>query len=668
MSKHNMFVFPYAKVKQGTSIIIYGAGAVGQAYYAQVKNNEYAKVIKWVDKKNEEGVDIDYLAFDFDYIVIAIEAESLYEEITSFLVGKGVPRGKIVWENPRVTYYLPDKELPPKLINGYSVEKNVQYLLALLKKRGINKIIVSPGTTNICLVRSAQNDPYFKIFSSIDERSAAYLAGGMASRYKEPVVLSCTGATASRNYIPGLTEAYYRKLPIIAVTSSQYFGRAGNNVAQMIDRSILPRDIAMYQAQIPMLRTIEDEWFGKLELNKALMAMKAKGGGPVHINLETDYSTDFSVKELPNVRQIDLLEPGDDLPILEGKQVAVLIGAHKPFSDGEKELIEVFCEKYNAVILCDLIGNYFGKYCINPALISSQEEKNEILKSVDVMIYIGDTTGYSYISIEPKEVWRVNPDGEARDLFRSTSKVFSMAEKVFFRHYVSMGNKTEMTYFNQWQGVDERLREIIPDVPFSNAWLAKVSKDNFPCNAIVHLAILNTLRVWNLFSDKNLLPTFSNTGGFGIDGCMSAMIGASLADEENHIYFSVIGDLSFFYDMNVLGNRHIRNNVRIILVNNGMGVEFKNYGHMGRAFGQDTDEYIAAAGHYGRQSTTLVRHYAEDLGFEYMRARNKVEYEENMTRFFMKELTDRPLLMEVFTNHEDESRAIEILYNLKRAN
>lgn len=661
----NIFVFPYEKVNKGSNIILYGAGAVGQAFYAQIVNNAYARVIKWVDKKKDEGVDIDYLAYGFDYVVIAIESETTADEIAEFLAGKGVPREKIVWENPLVRYCMPSKEPPPKRTDGYSVEKNAQYLLALLKKSGIKKIVVSPGATNICFVRSAQNDPDFHLFSSIDERSAAYLATGMAFLNKEPVVLSCTGATASRNYIPGLTEAYYRKLPVIAVTSSQYFGRVSNNIAQMIDRSVLPKDIARYQARIPMIRTAEDEWFCQLEMNKALMALKAKGGGPVHIDLETDYSTDFSVMELPLVTLIDCIEAGEEFPSLEGKQTAILIGAHKPFSAEETALIEQFCEIYNSVVLCDLTGNYFGKYCINPALISSQEKKDELLKSVEVLIYLGDTTGYSYISISPQEVWRVNPDGEARDLFRATSKVFAISEEVFFEHYTYEKDKQETTYFGEWLHADTRLRNSISDIPFSNAWIAQITKDQFPGNAIVHLAILNTLRTWNLLWNKNAFPTFANTGGFGIDGCMSALIGASLVDEGNHLFFGVIGDLSFFYDMNVLGNKHIKNNVRIILINNGMGAEFRNYGHMGRAFGDDTDDYIAAAGHFGSQSATLVHHYAEDLGFEYMCARNKKEYTANMAKFFTDNMTERPMLMEVFTNHEDESRAIELLYNLE---
>ena len=119
----------------------------------------------------------------------------------------------------------------------YTVEKGQQILISLLKQHGIRKVIASPGTTNITFVASMMNDPFFEIYSSVDERSAAYLAVGMAEETGEAVVLSCTGATASRNYIPGLTEAYYRKLPILAVTATQNENRIGHMIPQGIDRS-----------------------------------------------------------------------------------------------------------------------------------------------------------------------------------------------------------------------------------------------------------------------------------------------------------------------------------------------------------------------------------------------------------------------------------------------
>ena len=90
----------------------------------------------------------------------------------------------------------------------YTKERNVQIVLSLLKAHGIRKVIASPGSTNIAVVGSMEHDSFFEIYSCVDERSAAYMACGLSAESGEPVVLSCTGATASRNYYPGLTEAY----------------------------------------------------------------------------------------------------------------------------------------------------------------------------------------------------------------------------------------------------------------------------------------------------------------------------------------------------------------------------------------------------------------------------------------------------------------------------
>lgn len=125
----------------------------------------------------------------------------------------------------------------------YTVERHTQILIALMKFHGVKKIVASPGTTNITLIGSLQNDPYFEIYSSVDERSAAYIACGLARESGEPVALSCTGATASRNYPSGLTEAFYSNLPILAITSTQHLGRVGQMMPQVLDRSIQMNDM-----------------------------------------------------------------------------------------------------------------------------------------------------------------------------------------------------------------------------------------------------------------------------------------------------------------------------------------------------------------------------------------------------------------------------------------
>ena len=160
------------------------------------------------------------------------------------------------------------------------------------------------------------------------------------------------------------------------------------------------------------------------------------------------------------------------------------------------------------------------------------------------------------------------------------------------------------------------------------------------------------------------MTCYSNTGGFGIDGGVSTLLGMSLADRQR-LCFGVVGDLGFFYDMNALGNRHVGNNLRLMLINNGRGTEFRNYSHIAARFGEDADPFIAAAGHYGNQSSVLVKHYVEDLGCEYMSASNKEEYFACTERFLVPELTEYPMVFEIFTDSQCESDALRIMNNLE---
>ena len=127
------------------------------------------------------------------------------------------------------------------------------------------------------------------------------------------------------------------------------------------------------------------------------------------------------------------------------------------------------------------------------------------------------------------------------------------------------------------------------------------------------------------------------------------------------LYYCVLGDLAFFYDLNSLGNRHIANNVRILLVNNGKGTEFKLSGNPGHLFGDETDLYIAAGGHYGCKSRELVKHYAEDLGFEYYSVDSKESFMSALCYFITPDVTDKPMILEAFTDSEDENEALTII-------
>ena len=552
----------------------------------------------------------------------------------------------------------------------YSSEKNVQILIALLKKHNIKRIIASPGATNICFVASAQNDPYFEIYSSIDERSAAYIACGMAAESQEPVVLSCTAATASRNYIPGLTETFYRKLPILAVTSTRHISQIGHNIDQVVDRTNLLNDIAKLSVHLPIPHNEETEWECEIKINKALLELQRHGGGPVHINLTTSYDTDFSVRELPQVRTIKRISYTDDMPKLKTGKTGIFVGAHTKWSDKLIHEVELFCENYNAVVLCDSTSNYKGKYGIYFNLLIHQKKYHAPCLTMDTMIHIGDISASSIFSV--KDIWRVNPDGEVRDTFRKLKYVFEMEEIIFFEKMnCENKNKTKNTdFYDEWikesNNCQVKLLEKENELPYSNVWMTLQMHDKLPLNSVLHLGILNSLRSWNFFKVNDTILEYSNTGGFGIDGGISSLIGASLINKEK-IYFGIVGDLAFFYDLNAIGNRHIGNNIRIMIINNGLGVEFKTNMNLAQraGIGEATDKYIAAAGHFGKKSPYLVKHYSEDLGFEYLSASNKEEFLINIKKFLSFELFEKPIIFETFTESRNEVDAIEMIQNLE---
>lgn len=555
----------------------------------------------------------------------------------------------------------------------YSSELSVQYLVALLKAHNIKRVIASPGTTALSFVASMQCDPYFEMYSCVDERSAAYMAVGLAAETKEPVVITCTGATASRNYLPALTEAYYRKLPVMAVTGTQYEGRIGDLHSQLIDRSSIQKDVAVFSVHIPGLvetSSFEEKRHVQVDLNRAITALTRRGGGPVHINLQTLYSRDFSVKQLPNVKVIKRMTYGtvDQFPHIPNGRIAIWVGSHNTFSEELTEAIDAFCASRNAVVFCDHTSGYYGKYKVNFSLVAVQKTYTSPLSRIDLCIHIGEISSeYGSLAMQKNEVWRVSEDGEIRDQFNKLTYEFEITETDFFRFYTLERTELQDTYLKQCHEEYDRVFTKMPEMGFTNIWVASMIAPRLPEGCVLHLGILNSIRSWNLFQLPKGITSFANVGGYGIDGSVSTAIGASLANR-NKLYFCVVGDLAFFYDMNSLGNRHVGNNVRLLIVNNGRGTEFRNFYHVGSTFGDDADAYIAAAGHYGNKSKSLVKNYAQDLGYEYLFASTKEEFLQVYERFTSSEITDNSIVLEIFTKSVDESETLKNIWNIETTN
>ena len=547
----------------------------------------------------------------------------------------------------------------------YTDERNSQIIISLLKAHNIKYVVTSPGTTHMCFVGSIQHDSYFKVYSCIDERSAAYMACGIAAESGEPVVITCTGATASRNYYSALTEAYYRKLPIIAITAHQGSDRIGHLKEQNIDRRIIPSDIAKLSVEAVFVENKRQEHYCEVEVNKAILECTRHGGGPVHINLFTRYSSNFSVKELPPVNVIKRHTAFTELPPIPNGRIAIFIGSHKQFSLEETSAIERFCATHNAVVFCDHTSGYAGNFNVHFSLALAQQFCKYDESNVDLLIHIGEVSGDGTSkNITPKSVWRVNEDGEIRDTWDKLTNVFEMTEKYFFDHY-SDNNSHNHSYYNKCCQILKVLKEKPINIPLSNIWVAQQLISRIPKGSVIHTGIWSSLRSINFFDAPKEVKGNCNVGGFGIDGNMSSLVGASLTNQKK-LFFGLLGDLAFFYDMNSLGNRHIGNNLRVVVVNNGRGNEMRYSFSPASVLGEEGNDFLAASGHFSRNSGNIIKNYVEALGYKYISVNTKEEFLFQIDNFVSPERNISQVLEVFVDEYHDEDRAYQEITSLER--
>jgi 2-succinyl-5-enolpyruvyl-6-hydroxy-3-cyclohexene-1-carboxylate synthase len=554
-----------------------------------------------------------------------------------------------------------------------SDKQNIQILISLLKAYNIHRVVVSPGATHMNFVATLQNDSFFQLYSEIDERNAGYIACGLAAESGDPIVITCTGATASRNYYSALTEAFYRKLPVLAITGTQDLSMSGNLSPQFTDRGPLPKDVVRMSVTLQSVHCKDDEWDVNLKVNRALSELTRRGGGPVHINLVTEYQTDtLSAGELPDARVIRRYTQADSLPVIPNNcKIAISVGAHKRWTAELTKAVDQFCASHDAIVFADHSSGYYGKYRVFASILAAQEKYRSPLFDIDLLIHIGEQSGdyYAFGRLgRAKEVWRASEDGELRDTFKKLTAVFEMPELDFFKHYTDSETPMLRNSFDFAQAELRRCFEAIPNLPLSNILLAQLLSDKLPKGSALHLGVSNTMRSWTFFDMPNCDFVWANTGCRGIDGALPTAVGMAFAAPEKP-HFCVLGDLTFFYGLNALGNRCFPINLRIILINNGRGTEFRMYQHKAqKELGPASDPFVAAAGHFGNQSDTLVRDLSVNLGFTYCSAKTKEELNDVFDKITAVDSVGHPILAEIFTDSKAEDEALKTIRNLISVN
>lgn len=559
----------------------------------------------------------------------------------------------------------------------YSSLKNIQILVSLLKKYNVKNIVISAGTRHTPFVYSVEHDSFFKTYSIVDERSAGFFAIGLIEELHEPVAVVCTSGTAAANYVSAANEAFYQQLPLLLLTADRNHYYMFQQEEQMIPQEGLYSQVCKNVVTLGHVRDEKDFWYYSRICNEALLDLTQGELGPVHINfiVENDYPiyqgiVKFEEKELPDIKRIRRLTLEDSATVwkvwadkLKNSRILIIYGQYRPLSNDEQNIVEDFCKKYDVVISSDIISNLHTKYCI-PTFAMCRVLNRTQIESLcpDIVITMNANTiseikGQLAVFKNKFEHWHVSSKGKVSDPFKMLSDVIACSPMSFFKKFAELGEDiSEHGYYTKWKAVHNTIgcNGSLNEEPiqYSSMYAVQQYIKNIPSNALLHIANSNSIRLSAYFDVDPTVTVYDNRGTHGIDGSMSSFIGQ--ASVSNRPSFLVIGDLSFFYDMNALWNHYVGNNIRILVCNNSGGAIFHSYPNKKNV--PTLDEHIAAA------HETSVEEWVVSRGFEYLSAKNKEEFDEALPHL-MNTASEHPILLEVFTNMDVDAECIKAILN-----
>lgn len=552
----------------------------------------------------------------------------------------------------------------------YTNLPSYQIIISLLKAFNIRHLVLSAGSRNVPFVHSVEEDSFFTCYSVVDERSAAYFALGLSQQLQQPVLISCTASTASSNYWPAVGEAFYQGVPLIVLTSDRNPSMLHQWEDQMIDQVGMFDRHVRCSVNLPIINDKDDWNYCQRLVNKVLLELDHHGTGPVHINVPMkDYCMDFDTLELPQVQKITRISILDSLQwqkaahqLNKYKRILITCGQSSNYDTELNEALTDFFHKYNCAISVEHMSNIASEGTIHTSLcmdvrynhVSFQEFKPDLVISFGYNVCQGIKEQLRWFKGQ-YEHWSIQPNGEVVDMYNSLTTIFESSALYFFHqmnHLATLQQSNDLQYYNKLKGYANST--YFPDFSWSSTYAIQQLVKQIPSGSILHMAINNSIRIANFFQLQPNIRSYANIGTYGIDGCLSSFVGQSVASDA--LCFLLIGDLAFFYDMNALRIKHIKKNMRILLLNNDGGSEFYYNG----TWKNEVSDLHTTARHH-----TKAEGWVRENNFEYLSAHDSQSFQDALKRFMSVDAT-HSIFLEVFTEMKHDSDVIHDLYDINR--
>jgi 2-succinyl-5-enolpyruvyl-6-hydroxy-3-cyclohexene-1-carboxylate synthase len=542
-----------------------------------------------------------------------------------------------------------------------STKKHIHQLAALLLKKGITDIVISPGSRNAPMIHTFHGIAGFNCRNVVDERSAAYFALGLSLAKQKPVAIVCTSGTATLNYAPAIAEAFYQNIPLIVLTADRPDYWIDQLESQCIRQEGIYRNFVKKEVNLPLGESEKELWFAARQISECLNLAVSGTPSPVHINIPLEEPLHQLIDaELPEVKDIAIAAAKPKISetelsglaeiIGQSKKIMVLAGQLNP-NPALEDSLATFVAKTGAVVLHEYLSNLHGEQFVGSidALMAATLEENTIDFNPDLLI----TLGGQFVSKslkqflrknKPAEHWHLSLGSEHFDTYQSLTKVVQTEAADFFELITAQESQANSGSLKLWKNketlVNQLRDEFVANAEFSDQKAFELIGKNIPEGSVIHLGNSSPVRYALIHNRVKQAEYYSNRGTAGIDGCMSTAVG--FASESEKINTVIVGDLSFFYDSNALWNKYIGSNLRIVVIHNGGGNIFSMIKGPG--------ETPAFKEHFFTENTHKAEGLAKAFGLEYFAATNENELTQALSEFYSP--GQKAAVLEVFTDAE----------------
>jgi len=524
-----------------------------------------------------------------------------------------------------------------------------QSILTICQKKGIQHIIISPGSRNAPLTIGFTNNSFFQCYSIVDERCAAFFALGIAQQIQKPVAIVCTSGSALLNYYPAIAEAFYSQIPLLVFSADRPQSKIDIGDGQTIRQENVFANHSLFNANLNANASVEND-----KLIQEAIAISISKKGPIHINIPfeeplyetvTDSSYFASITNKEIAQKEFIFQPEFKQKWHNSTKKLILVGELFPNAIDQKYL-DFLGNDASVVVLTEKTSNLHHESFIDQidTLISPFSAEDFANFQPDILLTFGGMIVSKRIKsflrkYQPNEHWHVD-ELRAYDTFGSLTKHFETSPNIFFYQLLE-ANSIESNYKSSikfiWENRKEKHQKYLKTIPFSDFKVFDFLSQNLPSNCQLQVGNSSAIRYVQLFDLDKTISVFCNRGTSGIDGCTSTAIGASIVNEKPTIL--ITGDISFFYDSNALWNNYIPKNFKIILLNNGGGGIFRILpGH------QETETFNT----YFETSHSLnASNLAKMYDFDYFSASDENGLKYSYQEFLNQNL--KPCILEIFT-------------------